>query len=388
VVVCAALFAAISIPAAAQYQWEAVVGGGAAIGNGFGDAANQAVGAMAEFNGRLFAAVGGDGGQAFQLWWTDDGTTWNKHPDDGFGDPNNQGVVAMVVFDGYLYAGTVNVSGSGAQVFRTDDGAAWTAVSTNGLGNVNNQAVTCMAVHDGQLFAGTENQNSGGQIWRTSNGTLWLPVMIGGFGLSSNYAVASMQSYGSRLYAGTYRDSPLLNQPAEVWWTENLVDWNSAVAAGFGDNYNMAMPSMTVYGGDLFVGTSQLNFLLGGNGCEVWRWNGAIWQMVGANGFGSNQSTTALRFLHYNGELLLGIDHPDGAKLMRFNDILDWDTLVSGGFGNALNRAIGAGAVLDSSLYAGTGNTSEGCEIHRVASTIFTDGFESGNTSAWSYTTP
>ncbi len=379
---------AVAVPAAAQYQWEAVVGGGAAVGNGFGDAGNQAVGAMAVFSGRLFAAVGGDSGQPFQLWWTDDGTTWNRHPDDGFGDANNEGVAAMAVFDGYLYAGTTNPSGSGSQVFRTDDGVVWNEVNNNGFFNVNNQAVTCMTVHDGQLFAGTENENSGGQIWRTSNGTSWLPAMTLGFGLPANRAVASLQGFGTRLYAGTFRESALYNQPGELWWSENLTDWNSAVAPGFGDNFNMAIPSMTVYGGDLFVGTSQLNYVLGGTGCEVWRWNGSIWQMVGTNGFGSNQSTSAVRFFRYNGELLLGIDHPNGGKIMRFVDLLSWDTVVSGGFGNAANLGIVAGAVFNANLFVGTYNTSQGCEVHREVATVFMDGFESGDTAAWSTTVP
>lgn len=380
--------AAVAIPAAAQYQWEAVVGGGAAVGNGFGDAGNQLLGAMAVFNGRLFAAVGGDSGQPFQLWWTDDGTNWTRHPDDGFGDANNEGVVAMAVYDGFLYAGTTNPSGSGSQVFRTDDGVVWTEVNSNGFGNVNNRAVTCMIVHDGQLFAGTENQNSGGQIWRTDNGTLWLPSMIGGFGLPANRAVASLQGFGARLYAGTFRESALYNQPGELWWTENLMDWFSATTPGFGDNFNVAFPSMAVFDGHLFAGTSQLNYLLGGTGCEVWRWNGVIWQMVGTNGFGSSQSTTAVRFLRYNGELLLAIDHPNGGKLMRFVDVLDWDTLVTGGFGNAANQTISSGAVFTGNLYAGTYNTAQGCEVHREITTVFVDGFESGDTTAWSATEP
>jgi len=385
---CAVLFL-VAAPAEAQYQWEAVVGGGAATDNGFGDLGNQATGVMAVFNGRLFVAVGGDTRQAFQLWWTDDGTNWNKHPDDGFGDADNEGVAAMAVFDGYLYAGTTNVSGSGSQVFRTNDGVVWTEVNSNGFANVNNRAVTCMTVYDGQLVAGTENEVTGGQIWRTSNGTLWLPVMINGFGLISNRAVASLQGFGTRLYAGTFRESMLYNQPGELWWTDDLTNWSSSVTPGFGDNYNIAIASLTVFDGYLFAGTTQLNYLLGATGCEVWRWNGTIWQMAGTNGFGSNQSTSAIRFYHYNGELLLGIDNPDGGKLMRFVDLLDWDTLVTGGFGNALNKAIAAGEVFNSSLFLGTYNSGEGCEVHRgKVPPMFEDGFESGDTTAWSATVP
>lgn len=379
-------------PAGAQYDWEAVVGGGATVGNGFGDVDNQGVGAMAVFNGRLFAASSHHGGQTFQLWWTDDGTTWNKHADDGFGDVNNLGVLAMVIFDGYLYAGTVNNT-AGAQIWRTNNGTDWTRVANNGILNPDNDAVISLVVHDGALFAGTENQPGGGQIYRSTNGTLWLPVMIGGFGNVSNRAVASLQSYGGRLYAGTYRDSALMNQGAEIYWADSFtgtVTWDGASTPGFGDNYNMAFPSMTVYNGQLYVGTTQLNPVFG-TGCEVWRWTGSLatgtWQMVATGGFGSTTSVSATRFYQYNGKLLVGVENPGGAKLMQFEDILSWDTLVGDGFADSANIALLGGAVFNSNLFIGTTNAS-GCEVHREVTTIFYDDFEFGDTLDWSSTMP
>jgi hypothetical protein len=384
----------MATPAAAQYDWEAVVGGGATVGNGFGNADNQGIGAMAMFNGRLFAASSHHSGETFELWWTEDGVAWTKHADDGFGDANNLGVLVMVVFDGYLYAGTVNTTG--AEIWRTDNGIAWTKVADNGIMNANNDAVTSMAVHDGALFAGTENQLTGGQIYRTTNGTLWLPVMIGGFGAPSdplNRAVASLQSHGGRLYAGTYRDtSPLFNQGAEIRWADSLtgeIVWTSAATAGFGDPYNMAFPSMTVYEGDLYVGTTQLS-PLSAAGCEVWRWNGSIWQMVGTGGFGSVTSVSATRFYQYAGDLLVGVENPlTGAKLMRFQDILSWATEVGDAYGNANNIATLGGAVLNGSLFVGTTNITQGAEVHRAAAaTIFSDDFETGNADRWSSAVP
>jgi len=387
-VFCVAFFAGIATPAAAQYDWEAVVGGGATLGNGFGDADNQGIGAMAMFNGRLFAASSHHSGLTFQLWWTDDGTSWTKHADDGFGDANNLGVLAMAVFDGNLYAATVNNT-AGAQIYRTANGTDWTRVANNGIMNANNNAVICLAVHDGQLFAGTENQVEGGQIYRTSNGTLWYPVVVDGFGLPANRAVASLQSYGGRLYAGTYKDSTLKNLPAELWRTQDLVNWESKWADGFGDSYNMAYPSMAVYDGYLFVGTTQLNVVFGA-GCEVWRWDGVDLhspQQVGTGGFGSKTSVSATRFFQFGGDLLVGVENPGGGKLMRFQGILSWDTLVADGFGNVNNVATFGGATFNGSLYVGTTNLTQGAEVYRSSgASIFSDSFESGNTDAWSGT--
>lgn len=47
-----------------------------------------------------------------------------------------------------------------------------------------------------------------------------------------------------------------------------------------------------------------------------------------------------------------------------------------------------AGAVFDANLFVGTSNTTEGCEVHREVSTVLVDGFESGDTAAWSLVVP
>jgi len=121
-----------ALPAAAQGDWEPVVGGGAAVGNGFGDTANQGATAMAVFNGRLFVAAGGDTGTPFVMRSSADGTTWDVVTDDGFGDAANQAVFAMAVFDGYLYAGTTNAA-TGAEIWRTSNGTAWNQVNGTGF---------------------------------------------------------------------------------------------------------------------------------------------------------------------------------------------------------------------------------------------------------------
>jgi len=376
------------LPAAAQADWEPVVGGGAAVGNGFGDAANQGATAMAVFSGRLFVAAAGDTGTAFVMQSSADGTTWDVVTDDGFGDAANQGVAAMAVFDGYLYAGTANES-TGAEVWRTDDGTSWEQVNTPGFGSADNRAVAAFEVFAGQLYAGIENEVTGGVIYRSPDGTSWIPAMIlGGFGDPANRAIVSLAGFGSRFYAGTFKESTLYNQPGELWWTEDFIDWNGAAAPGFGDPYNVAIASLESSGGYLFAGTSQPNFVLG-NGCEVWRWDGQSWILVNVPGFGSSQSTTAVRLAEHQGELYVGVDHQSsGAKVFRYLGPMSWLVETDDGFGDPGNLAIVSLASFGSSLYAGTLNQAAGCEVWRQEGGLFADGFESGDTSAWSATVP
>ena len=58
------------------------------------------------------------------------------------------------------------------------------------------------------------------------------------------------------------------------------------------------------------------------------------------------------------------------------------------GFGDTGNSAIASLASFNGSLYGGTLNQAEGCEVWRQAGAAFADGFESGDTSAWSATVP
>ena len=379
----------VALPARAQSVWEPVVGGGANVTNGFADPANEGATAMAVFNGRLFVAAGG-AATAFEIWSSDDGVTWGVVTGDGFGDPANQGVAAMAVFDGQLYAGTAN-DVTGAEIWRTTNsaGTMWEQVNTDGFGSADTTTVVALTVFDGVLFAATENQAIGGGIYRSPDGTSWIPTMIGGFGDAANRAVASLAGYGARLYAGTFKESTLYNVPGELWWTEDLANWNSAAAPGFGDPYNVAVASLAAFDGYLFAGTSQPNFLFG-NGCEVWRWDGATWIMVNVPGFGSSSSTTAVRLAEHGGELYVGVDHQSsgGAKVFRYLGPMSWLVETDDGFGDSNNVLIGSLASFNGSLYAGTLNQAEGCEVWRQVRGLLVDGFESGDTSAWSATVP
>jgi len=387
--ICALGLVLVAVPATGQGHWEAVVGDTAVVGNGFGDMDNQGAGAMAVFGDWLYVVAGGDTGQASQLWRTANGVDWDQILPDGFGDANNQGASAMIVWGGYLYVGTTNLNG--AQILRSDDGANWSLTAMNGPWT-NNRAVTDFAIAGSMLVVGTENEVTGGEIWKTEDGTTWTQMMFGGFQNLSNRAVASLEWFSGRLYAGTFKESALYNQPGEIWWTDDFMNWFHQLPDGFGDTYNVAMASMVVYEGSLYVGTSQPNFVFG-NGCEVWVTDGAAWTIAGANGFGSAQSTTATRFAEFLGILYVGVDHQStGARVLRMRGPVDWVEDVDNGYGEASNLAVGSMAVFrentpdaPSHLYVGTLNQTLGCEVWRQDEAVLKHGFDAtGDFTGWS----
>ena len=66
-----------------------------------------------------------------------------------------------------------------------------------------------------------------------------------------------------------------------------------------------------------------------------------------------------------------------------------WEQVNDDGFGTSDNVCIPILAVYEHDLYAGTENQTTGAEVWRLPGvTIFEDGFESGDTSAWSRDIP
>jgi len=134
---------------------------------------------------------------------------------------------------------------------------------------------------------------------------------------------------------------------------------------------------MAVYGGQLYVGTEN-----GANGCNVWRYDGANWtQVVGQSppgtpgtgpGFGNAANFEAYEMSVYGGCLYVGVTNlVTGCEVWRY-DGTTWTQVVGGGaagtptapgFGNGSNWSIWGTAVYDLGLFWGTWNNATGCEV-------------------------
>eukprot|EP00486_Rosalina_sp_Unknown_P014871 CAMPEP_0201594650 /NCGR_PEP_ID=MMETSP0190_2-20130828/191901_1 /ASSEMBLY_ACC=CAM_ASM_000263 /TAXON_ID=37353 /ORGANISM="Rosalina sp." /LENGTH=215 /DNA_ID=CAMNT_0048054345 /DNA_START=832 /DNA_END=1476 /DNA_ORIENTATION=- len=127
--------------------------------------------------------------------------TWDKVVNQGLGNPANYGVRKLQAVGDYLYAVTSNHV-TGFEIWRTNDGSTWTvevgtgASQPGGFGDVDNKSGRGLFVFNGYIYVGVENRASGGKIYRrgideatgdyTPN-SAWEKIVDGGNGNPLNW---------------------------------------------------------------------------------------------------------------------------------------------------------------------------------------------------------
>lgn len=148
------------------------------------------IAAMAEYDGRLYAATGGiQGGSGEGDIYVKEGGTWQFSYD---GEYN--GFTSLAVYGGKLYAGQSDWSSGAGDVF-VYDGSSW-GVSFQGPYD----GAASLALYKGRLYAGLGNDNddSEGDIY-SFDGESWKLAFDGG-----KVAIRALAVYGDSLYAGQY----------------------------------------------------------------------------------------------------------------------------------------------------------------------------------------
>ena len=160
--------------------------------------------------------------------------------------------------------------------------------------------------------------------------------------------------------------------------TETLTKIMQINEDGFGSSGNLYAWSMAVLGDSgLYVGTN--NFSLnqpessgdgspasGWKGCEIWRYNGAVWDRVVEKGLG-NPSNLGVRALKEINGCLYGatLNISTGMEIWRSCDGTNWEALVDDGFGSIFNYAARAITFFKGYIYVGVTNLFEGTQIWR-----------------------
>jgi hypothetical protein len=163
---------------------------------------------------------------------------------------------------------------------RTDSAGAWTLRSNSTAGTMTSGGTpqigttSAMAVFNGSLYAGT-SKPGGAEIYRY-DGSTWTKVSsttAGAIGLGTTTgidSISSMAVWNGQLYVGT-AEAGL----AEVYRYNGNSTWtriSSSTVGAVGGNATTtaidSISSMTVHGGNLYVGTTKAN------AAEVYRYNG------------------------------------------------------------------------------------------------------------------
>ncbi|MDD5448933.1 MAG: hypothetical protein PHO53_07215, partial [Actinomycetota bacterium] len=191
----------------------------------------------------------------------------------GFGDSKNSGASPFAVYNNKLYIGVANESG--CQVFERGS-SSWKSVSSPGLGNSKNLAIGKMAVYNNKLYVGTGNASMGSMSGGISSegcelysydGTNWKKVADKGFGNTNNVAVTSMAVFGGKLYIGVanIKVSVTMGIPPSVsvsseWESIFSCDGSTlqpVASGGFGDKENIGVTALAPFGGKLYAGTAR-----------------------------------------------------------------------------------------------------------------------------------
>ncbi len=277
----------------------------------------------------------------------------------------------------------------------------WSQVSGDGLGDYYNIELFPGGVYNGYMYVFSERAYTEGypQVYRTSDGTTLETVTNTGFGETNSIGlVPGYVQYGGYQYAYSVNQ----NDGLQVWRSQNgdHGTWSTVNTPGFGDLYNSFIGGSVVHNGYLYVGTYNGNYE--GAGCEIWYFNGETWtrDATGSSSFGCCGNYIAFPQVSYNGYLYCGTNHSDCSPTQAgglWRSASPWTAITVDGFGDIHNEGIfPANKGFNGYLYAGTENSSTGCEIWRSVdgapgtwTQVNTDGFgDSNNIAVYSFSIP
>lgn len=268
------------------FRWQANTSWSPVSQSGFGvptDTRPLVIMDLAVFQGRLYASTGLNE-NAGQIWRTLDGTTWAPVVIAGFGDPELVDITVLAEYNGSLYAGATNRT-QGAQIWRSASGEnnTWT-LDGPPVPGTDRATVTGFALYDGSLFAAVESKGPA-QVWRR-NAAGWTTMVSDGFGSAGQAAVATatggMAEFGGYLYVGAGHEA----DGAQLWRTQNGLDWTQTITPGFGDANNVAVEAVFVFQNRLHVSVKNTK-----TGMELWRTsNGTVWEQINQDGFGDGNN--------------------------------------------------------------------------------------------------
>jgi hypothetical protein len=176
-----------------------------------------------------------------------------------------------------------------------------------------------------------------------------------------------MDAFGGYLYVGTTNDTT----GGEVWRTPDGASWNQVNSDGFGSGENWELSSFAVFDGYLYIGMRNDS-----SGAQIWRSaNGTSWSQVVGDGFGDTGNIKTESLFVYGGRLYGVTYNPEtGAEVWRAADGATWKQVNVDGFGDSNNFATlwaNATTVFGSQLYIGTWNIANGGEVWMMLHRMF-----------------
>jgi hypothetical protein len=335
------------------------------------DPGNTAVHTLATFQGKLYASTT-DSKTGLDLWRLEEGGIWKKVADTGFGTPELSMLKDMVVYQGKLYAaaGDFDQRASG-QLWRSVDGSTWEPVTKDGFGNIDTYSVNNLAIFKNMIYAITSS-STGLSIWRSKSGDAgtWEKVIKNNNGgnLGLNLFTDDIIEFKGALYLSPQGiGASWFQTPFQVWRSLDGVTWEVVTQDGFGDTGNVSSGKFAIFKDQLYMGAWHFD---GTNHvAELWRSkDGVQWEKVMTGGFGDWHNLRSHSLVIFGGQLYVGTWAGDwktgklesGAQVWRSPDGEHWTQVNSSGFDDPMNWIAETVTVYQNSLYYGTGNDKGG----------------------------
>ncbi len=296
--------------------------------------------------------------------------TWEVAFDPGEYYSNDYYIFAIEVFQDQLY---VSVSSpAGGQVFRSPDGKSWSAVTDLGFGLGAYEQNMDMIVFKDRLYILPNDQQSNlpGQILRTPDGTNWENVTADQ-SEDPHLQYNKMAVFNDNLYIdASFIDLNNKKVLGQVWRSENGNGdyWEKAAEFPFWLPGSFEVFNNTLYLASGYVISATSFSVLPG---QVMRsQDGINWEIVVSDGFGNPSNDSAGGFTIKDDYLYIGIGTgpnsvPKGGQIYRTQDGKTWATVVEDGFGNSNNFKVEGLITYKNYLYAYTYNETEGCMVFR-----------------------
>jgi hypothetical protein len=269
--------------------WQAVVGDGAAVANGFGQLENSGITALKSFKGLLIAATGSlncnEDAPGTEIWLSkDEGASWKPvagrrfYPELSLGRDAKY-ILDLHVYRDMIYAATGDQRQGGAEIWRSADAVSWHPVVGAGakhgtsMGNIGQDMIYDLSVFSGHLYAAVlSHENQGGALWRSSDGINW-EIIVGdqdsrhpsGFNDKENYGFVSLAEFGGRLFLATAN-----KKGTQLWASEDGIEWKQILtpekSETTDDTLNIWILHMTTHQENFYLTTSNSK-----QGGEIWR---------------------------------------------------------------------------------------------------------------------
>ena len=280
---------------------------------------------------------------------------------------------SMIVFQGKLYIGTGNstaaTDSTGAKLL-VFDGTSWSTITKATMGAVAaDRAVESMAVYGNKLYVGWYNTTVATDATASKvcvfNGSSWSVITKATMGAVANdLYLVSMGVYNNALYIGTGNTTAATDATGAKVLKYDGATWSIFTKATMGGIANdLYMQAMAVYNDKLYIGTTNATAATDSTGAKVLTYNGSAWAAITKATMGGAAADLALQSMAvYNGKLYIGTANitaatdATAAKLIVFNGN-GWATIIKSAMGGlTTDQGWEDMAVYDGKLYVGGTN--------------------------------